>query len=88
MPTLKELGYPIVSVSPYGIAGPKGMDPKVMKVLHDAFRKGLEDPVFQKTLERFDQQENFYMGSEDYARYAKKTYEEEKLYVERLGLKQ
>lgn len=27
VPTLKELGYPIVSVSPYGIAGPKGMDP-------------------------------------------------------------
>ncbi len=88
VPTLKELGYPIVSVSPYGIAGPKGMDPKVVKILHDAFKKGLEDPAFQKTLERFDQQESFYMNSEDYARYAKKTYEEEKIYVERLGLKQ
>jgi tripartite-type tricarboxylate transporter receptor subunit TctC len=88
VPTLKDLGYPIVSVSPYGIAGPKGMDPKVVKVLHDAFKKGLEDPAFQKTLERLDQQEYFYMNSEDYARYAKKTFEEEKATIERMGLKQ
>jgi tripartite-type tricarboxylate transporter receptor subunit TctC len=88
VPTLKELGYGIVSISPYGIAGPKGMDPKVVKVLHDAFRKGMEEPAFQKTLERLDQQENLYMGSEDYARYAKKTYEDEKVVVERMGLKQ
>ena len=88
VPTLQELGYGIVSISPYGIAGPKGMDPKVVKVLHDAFRKGMEEPGFQKVLERLDQQENLYMGSEDYARYARKTYEEEKLLVERMGLKQ
>jgi tripartite-type tricarboxylate transporter receptor subunit TctC len=88
VPTLKEAGYGIVSVSPYGIAGPKGMDPKVVRVLHDAFKKGMEEPAFQKILERLDQQENFYMNSEDYARYAKKTFEEEKLYVDRMGLKQ
>jgi tripartite-type tricarboxylate transporter receptor subunit TctC len=88
VPTLKELGYGIVSVSPYGIAGPRGMDAKVVRVLHDAFKKGMEEPAFQKILERLDQQENFYMNSEDYARYAKKTFEEEKLYVDRMGLKQ
>src|SRR5574339_210795 len=38
-PTAKELGIDIVSYSPYGIVGPKGMDPKVVKILHDAFRK-------------------------------------------------
>ena len=88
VPTLKELGYDIVSVSPYGIAGPKGMDPKVVKILHDAFKKGMEDPAFQKVLERLDQQENFYMNGEDYAKYARKTFEEEKATVERMGLKQ
>ena len=88
VPTLKELGYDIVSVSPYGIAGPKGMDPKVVKVLHDAFKKGMEDPAFQKILERLDQQENFYMNGEDYAKYARKTFEDEKATVDRMGLKQ
>lgn len=88
VPTLKELGYPIVSASPYGLAGPKGMDPKVVKILHDAFKKGMEDPAFIKVLERLDQNESFYMGPEEYARYARKLYEEEKANVERLGLKQ
>jgi tripartite-type tricarboxylate transporter receptor subunit TctC len=86
VPTLKELGYPIVSTSPFGIAGPKGMDPAVVKVLHDAFKKALEDPEFQKTLEKFDQ-EAYYLNSADYAALAKKSIEEERVAVQRLNLK-
>ena len=44
VPTLKELGYPMVYDSPFGIAGPKGMDPKIVAKLHDAFKKALDDP--------------------------------------------
>jgi tripartite-type tricarboxylate transporter receptor subunit TctC len=86
VPTLKELGYPIVSSSPFGIAGPKGMDPAAVKALHDAFKKALEEPEFQKTLEKFDQ-EAYYLNSADYAALAKKTFEEEREIVKRLGLK-
>jgi tripartite-type tricarboxylate transporter receptor subunit TctC len=86
VPTLKDLGYPIISNSPYGLAGPKGMDPAVVKALHDAFKKALEDPEYQKTLEKFDQ-EAFYLNSEDYAALAKKTIEEERVAIQRLGLK-
>ena len=42
-PTLKELGYPFVFDSPFGIAGPKGMDPAIVQKLHDAFKKALEE---------------------------------------------
>jgi tripartite-type tricarboxylate transporter receptor subunit TctC len=31
VPTAKELGYNVVSNSPYGLVGPKGMDPAVVK---------------------------------------------------------
>jgi tripartite-type tricarboxylate transporter receptor subunit TctC len=86
VPTLKDLGYPIVSNSPYGLAGPKGMDRAAVKALHDAFKKALEDPEYQKTLEKFDQ-EPFYLGSDDYAALAKKTFEEERIAIQRLGLK-
>lgn len=86
VPTLKELGYPIVSNSPFGIAGPKGMDPAVTKVLHDAFKKALEAPEFQKTLEKLDQ-ELYYLNSADYAALAKKYFEEEREAVQRLKLK-
>jgi tripartite-type tricarboxylate transporter receptor subunit TctC len=37
-------------------------------------------------LERFDQ-DNMYMNGEDYAKFARKTYDEEKAVIERMGLK-
>jgi tripartite-type tricarboxylate transporter receptor subunit TctC len=86
VPTLKDLGYGIVSNSPYGIAGPKGMDPKIVKVLHDAFRKGMEEPLHLKTLERLDM-EPYYMSSEDYTKYVRTLYDEAKVQVEQAGLK-
>lgn len=86
VPTLKDLGYPIVSNSPYGLAGPKGMDPAVVKVLHDAFKKALEDPGYQATLDKFDQ-EPYYLNSADYAALARKIFEEEREAVKRLNLK-
>ena len=42
-PTLKELGYPFVFDSPFGLAGPEGMDPAHVQKLHDAFKLALED---------------------------------------------
>jgi tripartite-type tricarboxylate transporter receptor subunit TctC len=85
-PTLQEEGVSLVLNSPYGVAGPKGMDPKVVKVLHDAFKKGLEEPALLKTLERLDM-EPFYKDSDEYTAYAKELNEEARQQVERLGLK-
>ncbi|WP_240939419.1 tripartite tricarboxylate transporter substrate binding protein [Diaphorobacter sp. HDW4A] len=84
VPTLKELGYGIVSNAPYGLAVPKGTDPKVVKVLHDAFKKGMEDPENLKMMEMFDQ-ELMYMNTADYSRYAMEAYDKEKVMLERLG---
>ncbi len=83
VPTLKELGYDIVSTSPYGIAGPKGMDPKVARTLHDAFRKGMEDSVHLLAMEKFDQ-DLLYMSSDDYARFARESFEAERATMARL----
>jgi tripartite-type tricarboxylate transporter receptor subunit TctC len=86
VPTLKELGYGIVANSPFGLAGPKGMDPKVVKTLHDAFKKGMEDPAFRKISDKFEM-EAFYKNSEEYTKYAKELFDEGKEIVEALGLK-
>jgi tripartite-type tricarboxylate transporter receptor subunit TctC len=83
VPTLQELGFGIVSNSPYGIAGPKSMDPKVVQVLHDAFKKGAEDPIHLAALEKYDQ-DLWYRSSEDYAKYARETFAAEKSTMERL----
>jgi len=85
VPTSKELGQGIVSYSPYGIVGPKGMDPAVVKVLHDAFKKALYDPEHIKVLDRYDQP-LVYLDSEDYTKWAEKTFREERALIERLGL--
>ena len=84
-PTAKELGYDVVSYSPYGIAGPKGMDPKIVKILHDAFKKAIDDPDHQKTLQSLDQV-SWYKSSEDYAKWAAEAWVTERANVERLGL--
>lgn len=85
VPTAKELGYGVVSQSPYGIVGPKGMDPAVVKVLHDAFKKAMDDP---KHLELLDQlnQDLWYRNGDDYAKWARETYVKDKALIERLGL--
>ncbi|MEI6723402.1 MAG: tripartite tricarboxylate transporter substrate binding protein [Betaproteobacteria bacterium] len=84
-PTAKELGIDIVSYSPYGIVAPKGMDPKLTRQLHDAFRKALDDPEHLKVLQQFDQV-YWYKSSEDYAKWAAATFAEERATIERLGL--
>ncbi len=52
VPTLKEAGIGLVSNSPFGLAGPKGMDPKVVKILHDAFKKGMDEPSMPRRSRR------------------------------------
>jgi tripartite-type tricarboxylate transporter receptor subunit TctC len=86
VPTLKEVGINIAVNTPYGIAGPRGMDPKIVKILHDAFKKGMEDPSFIRTIAQFDQ-EPFYLSSNDYRDFAMKQIADEKRIVEELGLK-
>ncbi|MDD0808931.1 tripartite tricarboxylate transporter substrate binding protein [Curvibacter sp. RS43] len=86
VPTLRELGHDIVVNSPIGLAGPKGMSPKVVQVLHDAFRKAMNDPGFVRALEQNDQVP-LYMSAEDYTRYAAEQTAREKVFVQELGLK-
>ncbi|WP_066339748.1 tripartite tricarboxylate transporter substrate binding protein [Azohydromonas lata] len=85
VPTAKELGYNVVSASPYGIVGPKGMDPAVMKTLHDAFKKAMDDPRHQEVLEQLNQQP-WYRSGEDYRKWAAETFQRDKALIERLGL--
>ena len=87
VPTLQEVGIDIVSNSPFGIAGPAGMDAGVVKVLHDAFKRGMEEPSYREAMAKFDQ-EPFYLDSADYHAYAMRAIVEEKRLVQELGLKE
>ena len=85
VPTLAEHGYEWDFNSPFGLAGPKGMDPAVVKKLHDAFKKAYDDPKVIELFERFDFS-RLYLGTEDYAREIPKQYDYERQNLERVGL--
>lgn len=85
VPTLMELGLGIVQASPYGIGAPRGMDPGLVKTLHDAFKQAMEMSNHVEALAKYDQ-ELMYMSSAQYTRFAEETFTKEKALIEKLGL--
>ncbi|MBL8309453.1 MAG: tripartite tricarboxylate transporter substrate binding protein [Burkholderiales bacterium] len=85
VPTAKDLGYNVIGNSPYGLVGPKGMDPAVVKALHDAFKKAMDEPRHLEVLDQLNQ-DTWYKTGEEYARWARDTFAKDKLLIERLGL--
>jgi tripartite-type tricarboxylate transporter receptor subunit TctC len=48
VPVVREQGVNFTMGQWRGLAAPKGTPPDVIKALHDAFKKGMEDPAFVK----------------------------------------
>ena len=53
VPTFMECGYNMKAASLISLVGPHGMAELVVLKLHDAFRKGVEDPNFPALAEKF-----------------------------------
>lgn len=82
VPSMKELGYPtVVSNSTRGIAGPKGMDPKILKKLQDAFQKAMADPEHVKKMEDVGLALKVMVG-EEYQKYYEDTHAKAIKYTE------
>lgn len=86
VPTLKELGYNMVVTSPYGLVGPLGMEPDIVRRLNEGFRTALHDPAHVAVLRRLDMPLE-YLGPEEYAAFIQRTADEEEARVTRLGLR-
>jgi tripartite-type tricarboxylate transporter receptor subunit TctC len=84
-PTLKELGFGIVALSPYGLGGPKGMPTEITHMLHDAFKIAIFHPAHIAEVAKYDQ-EIAYLNTDDYARFARIASVKEKQWAEKLGL--
>ena len=85
VPTARELGFKVVGNSPYGLVGPKGMDPAVVKALHDGFKRAMDDPKHLEVLDQLNQPV-WYKNSADYGAWARDTFGKERALIERLGL--
>lgn len=85
VPSLGDLGYPWAFDSPWGFAGPKGMDPVAVKKLHDAFKVSLDDPKVQAVMEK-QLMPPRYADAEGYLQIVKDLTKFEAEGVKRIGL--
>ena len=85
VPTLKEVGYNVVWEAPTGLFGPKGMPKPIVKKLHDAFRKGMDDPKFLNAMKKLEKPIT-YLNSEDCEKAVRQESERIEKLVKKLGL--
>jgi tripartite-type tricarboxylate transporter receptor subunit TctC len=85
VPTLREDGYPFEVESPVGLAGPKGMDPKIVAKIHDAFKKALDEPASRDVLAKFDMTVS-YKTTDEYRAYIFEAIKSEREILEAIGL--
>jgi tripartite-type tricarboxylate transporter receptor subunit TctC len=52
VPTMTELGMPLVADNMKGWLGPPGMPPAMVAYFHDRFRQGMDTPVWRRFMER------------------------------------
>ncbi len=86
VPTFKESGYDIINESAVDMIGPKGLPKPIVKKLHDAFKKAMDDPDFLSTLKKLDMSV-IYMGPEELTKNAREEFEKNGRLAQKLGLK-
>ena len=85
LPTLKELGVPLVYSLKRGIVVPKGTPPDVIEQWSQVFKKAAENPGLMKQMEAKGTDVEW-VGPADYAAWAKKTYDEHEKVAIKIGM--
>jgi tripartite-type tricarboxylate transporter receptor subunit TctC len=85
VPSLRDLGYPWTFDSPWGIAGPKGMEPAVVQKIHDAFKASLEDAKVKQIMDQYLMPER-YADAKGYLEIVEQVTKDEAEGVKRIGM--
>lgn len=86
VPTMSELGVKISGAAPNGVGAPKGLDPKIARILENAVEKAAKDTPHIEALRKYDMP-LMWMNSNDYTNYVQTVYERERKLVDKLNLK-
>lgn len=86
VPTAQEQGFDTSVRSTFGLVGPKGMSPSVVRTLHDAFAAASRDPEYQGMLKKNGLLE-WQKNPAEFARWAAAMVAEEARLVTQAGLK-
>lgn len=84
IPTTRELGYRMTIDSPWGLGGPKDMDPAVVRTIEQAFAKALQAQPVKDALARAGQGTRFKDHAE-YTRFAQRAAGEERALLTKYG---
>jgi tripartite-type tricarboxylate transporter receptor subunit TctC len=85
IPTLIDEGYGFSIAFDNGLAGPKGIDPVILKKLEDVFATAAKDPKFQRFVKDNDMILT-YMNGTQYAQFLKQNYELRVPLLQEIGL--
>jgi tripartite-type tricarboxylate transporter receptor subunit TctC len=87
VPTTVELGYPQTAGldGPWGIGGPRGIDPKAVQVLQSAFLQALESPDVRAAMQRSAVQPRP-MTHREYTSYAERTVVDQRALLTKFGM--
>ncbi|WP_429951871.1 tripartite tricarboxylate transporter substrate binding protein [Comamonas sediminis] len=85
VPTFREQGYDVVTPSPLGIAGPRGLSPEIVRKLEAAVKSAMDDAAFQQAAANYGVRLE-YRNAQDYNAFAKKAFAEEGAIVQSIGL--
>jgi tripartite-type tricarboxylate transporter receptor subunit TctC len=83
--TLQDAGIDLVVNSPYGVCGPRGMDPAVVKKIHDAMKDALFDEATQAVMATYNMP-TLYLGTADYDKAAREQDKIERASLKRVNL--
>ena len=85
IPTLSDMGTNMKTDAYYGIVVPKDVPKPIVKILHDAFKKTIEDPETIKLFERAGIKAD-YASSDEFQKQILSDYNEYKTIFEDIGL--
>jgi tripartite-type tricarboxylate transporter receptor subunit TctC len=83
--TFEELGYDTTVGASFGVVAPKGTPKEIVKKLHDAFKKSIEDPRYEETCKKLGTFKTYASG-EEFFKKIKKEYEVRGKILRELGL--
>lgn len=85
VPTLREQGVNLVVDTRMGVIGPKGMNPKTVETIHNAYRAGMQDPAFEAMLEKATLK-RWYAGPAQFESWVKEAFTQEGEALNKLGM--
>jgi tripartite-type tricarboxylate transporter receptor subunit TctC len=86
VPTMKEMGHPLVFDGTVGLGGPAGMEEPILTRLRAVFKQAILSPEFAAECDKFLAPIR-YLDGDDFQRYAQENLNQEKTLVLRLGSK-